>query len=69
MNASYITDKERYSDMMVLQSGAGYYIGTLYSNPEGYVEPGGRDSVEYYPTKELAEFAFSNNAWTQRNGP
>jgi len=28
--ASYIKDKESYSDLQVMHSGAGYYIGTVY---------------------------------------
>lgn len=53
-SASYIKDKERYSDLQVLRSGAGYYIGTVYIHPEGFAEPGSRDS-DYFPTKEAAE--------------
>lgn len=53
----YITDKNRYTDLMVLQSGAGYYIGTLYNNPDGYQEPGSRDS-DYFATQEEAEQAL-----------
>lgn len=30
-NMPYIKDKHLYSDMQVLKSGAGYYIGTLYN--------------------------------------
>ena len=36
-SADYIKDKENYSDLQVLMSGAGYYIGTVYNNPEGYL--------------------------------
>lgn len=35
---------EEYSDMQICKSPAGYFIGTIYSNPEGYTEPGSRDS-------------------------
>lgn len=53
--ASYITpeDKGRYSDLVVLASGAGYYVGTIYHNPNGFVEPGSRDS-DYFMTQEAA---------------
>ena len=50
----YITDKDRYSELQVLQSGAGYYVGTLYNNPDGFVEPGSRDSG-YFPTRQAAQ--------------
>ena len=32
-NAEYIKDKEKYSELQILRSGAGYYIGTLYMDP------------------------------------
>lgn len=53
--ADYIAveDKDRYSDMQVLKSGAGYYVGTIYSNPDGYQEPGSRDSG-YFATEGAA---------------
>ena len=66
---SYILDKDRYSDLQVLQSGAGYYIGTTYSNKKGFTEPGTRDSEEYFRTHELAQAAFESNKWTQRYHP
>lgn len=49
-----IEDKGRYSDLQVLRSGAGFYVGTIYHNPEGFDEPGSRDS-DYFPTREQAE--------------
>lgn len=49
----------------VLESGAGWYIGTLDS--EGF--PNSRESVEYFPTQAAAETAFANGAWTQRDHP
>lgn len=57
--ADYITeaDKENYSDLQVLQSNAGFYIGTLY-NERGMLSPGTRDS-EYFPTRESAAKALS----------
>lgn len=55
-NAAYIPgdDKYGYSDMMVLESAAGFYVGTIYTDPDGFKEPGSRDSG-YFPTYELAE--------------
>lgn len=62
-------DKPNYSDLKIMKSAAGYYIGTEYrythvSSPE----PGSRDS-EYFATSELAEKAFSEKSWTQRWSP
>lgn len=58
MNSNFINDKERYSDLMVLSSGAGYYIGTMYYTPDGYIEPGTRDS-DYYRTYSAASKLLS----------
>ncbi len=63
--ADYIADKGRYSDLQVLQSAAGYYIGTVYENPEGFTEPGSRDS-DYFKTKEQAEAELA--AWRAAEG-
>lgn len=55
-DAIYIkqSDKKNYSDLQVLQSAAGYYIGTLYSDPEtGFVLPGSRDT-QYFQTEKEA---------------
>ena len=53
-HADYIPDKGNYSEMKVMKSGAGYYVGTVYHNPEGFDEPGSRDS-DYFRTKAQAE--------------
>ncbi len=53
--------------LQVLQSGAGFYIGT--ADEEG---PVSRESVEYWPLRQLAEDALSGktpDAWTQRDHP
>lgn len=43
------------SEPRVLRSAAGYYIGTIYVDPEsGCVQPNSRDS-EYYISKDKAE--------------
>jgi len=70
MQADYISDedKKRYSHLRVLQSAAGFYIGTVYETPEGYLEPGSRDS-EYFPTRGVAEEHLKNNTWYQRMDP
>ena len=60
-SADYISEpeKSRYSDLKVMSSAAGYYVGTTYENfdDEGvfeFSEPGSRDSG-YFRTKEEAE--------------
>ena len=55
-NASYIKkeDKGNYTELRVLQSAAGFYIGTMYNNPEGFQEPGSRES-RYFRTRTEAE--------------
>lgn len=47
--------------LQVLMSNAGFYIGTL--DEEG---PASRESVEYYPSRELAQQALDNGTWTQQ---
>jgi len=42
-----------YTELQVLQSAAGYYVGTLYKEDFGLV-PGSRDS-DYFATAEEAE--------------
>jgi hypothetical protein len=49
----------------VLQSAAGYYIGTFH--PED--GPFSRESVEYFPTRQAARDALASGAWTQRPNP
>lgn len=67
-HADYITDKENYTDLQVCKSAAGYYIGTMYNNPDGYQEPGSRDSV-YFPTRALAEQALEDDSYEPRLSP
>ena len=44
-----------YSDLQVLQSAAGHYVGTIYTDPDdGFAEPGSRDS-DYFPSRKEAE--------------
>lgn len=57
-NQAYILNKSGYSDLQVLLSPAGYYIGTMYNNYDDngkflFEEPGSRDS-DYFETKEEA---------------
>ena len=56
-NAPYIPKSEKccYSDLQVMKSAAGYYVGTIYTDPkDGFKEPGSRDS-DYFATQEEAE--------------
>jgi hypothetical protein len=64
-----IADKENYSDLQVMHSAAGFYIGTCYYDPVTGPEPGSRDSVEYYSTRTEAQDALNNNMFTQRDHP
>lgn len=43
-----------YSKLMVLSSVAGYYVGTIYTDEDGFQEPGSRESG-YFKTREDAE--------------
>lgn len=50
-----IDNLKNYSELKVLHSNNGYYVGTTYTDPEdGFVEPGSRDSG-YFKTREEAE--------------
>lgn len=69
----YGQDNSGYSELQVLKSAAGYYIGTLYTNgPDsdcpGLVEPGSRDS-DYYETEDAARTALYALQWEQRETP
>lgn len=53
----------KYTDLKVIKSGAGWYIGTEYEyidQDSGYTiaEPGSRDS-NYFPTEEMAKYALA----------
>jgi hypothetical protein len=50
--------------VLVLESAAGFYIGTFDASG-----PVTRESVEYFPTYELASIALQNNTWTPRLTP
>ena len=52
-------DKGTYSKLHVMQSGAGFYIGRIYTQNDGFQEPGSRES-DYYPTHELATEALKS---------
>lgn len=50
--------------LQVLESQAGFYIGT--SDEEG---PCSRESVEYFPTEDEAFAALETGEWTQKSTP
>ena len=42
------------SELKVMQSGAGYYIGREWNDPAGFTEPASRES-DYYQTRDEAQ--------------
>ena len=50
--------------LQILRSNAGFYIGT--ADDDG---PVSRESAEYFSTREEAERAHTDAAWTQRGHP
>ena len=53
-----------YSQLKVMSSAAGYYLGTEYTNTDGFTQPGSRESG-YFITKKQAEHAL--NEWHAGN--
>lgn len=54
----------------VLKSAAGFYLGTFVHNDD--YDSGGpfsRESMEYWPTRELAQEALDTGDWTQKPSP
>lgn len=51
------TEDGYYGELQVLQSNAGYYIGRIFYNKDGFQEPGSRES-DYFSTKKGAEEAL-----------
>jgi hypothetical protein len=47
-------NQDLYTELEVLKSAAGYYVGTMYKNPKYGLEPGSRESG-YFATHEEAE--------------
>jgi hypothetical protein len=64
---TYDIDPHHYGELRVMESAAGFYIGSLYYDPHmaGHAVPGTRDSG-YYATREEALRDLENNSWTQR---
>ena len=69
----YPSPDGHYSDLKVLRSAAGYYIGTEFIHTAGphtgLIEPGSRESADYYPTLAAAQHALDTNTWIQRLRP
>jgi hypothetical protein len=56
-NLPEIPNKDRYSELKVLKSPAGYYVGTLYFDAEYEMwEPGSRDSGYFRTEQEAAKY-------------
>jgi hypothetical protein len=49
-------DRKNYSDLQVLKSAAGWYVGTLYIS-KSFTEPGSRDT-DYFDSEEVANKAL-----------
>ena len=69
----YPSSEGEYTDLQVLHSAAGYYIGTIFlhnktSEFPGLQEPGSRES-DYYRTKEAAQKELDAMNWDQRGSP
>jgi hypothetical protein len=61
-------DEGTYSDLQVLKSNAGYYIGTIFTSHDGFKEPESRDSG-YYRTEAEAQRALDDLSFEQREHP
>lgn len=55
----------KISELKVLQSAAGFYIGRVYMHSKHIVEPYSRES-NYFQDKELAQTALENNNYIQK---
>ena len=57
------------TDLKVMKSAAGYYIGRGFTEPDvPFEQPYSRDSLDYYPTREAAQYALDNDEWVARIG-
>jgi hypothetical protein len=66
-------DIKSVTELQVCKSANGYYIGTMctveYDGCCRQEEPYSRDSQEYYPTKEDAQYALDNDTYTPKMYP
>jgi hypothetical protein len=51
------SEQYAYSDLCVMKSAAGWYVGTIHSDPKGFQEPGSRDT-DYFATEKDAKFVL-----------
>jgi hypothetical protein len=56
---------QNYSDLRVLRSAAGWYVGTIYCPDSKTEEPGSRDTG-YFASKEEADYAFQTLLMLER---
>lgn len=61
-----LTFSKKQLPLQVQQSAAGFYLGTR--DPEDG-SPFSRESVEYWPSRTLANTALSTGNWTQKEYP
>jgi len=58
-----------YSEMQVLRSAAGWYLGrTFQEDDNSSLEPGSRET-DYFPNEEEAEVALASNNYLWRDAP
>lgn len=50
-------DQYQYSDLCVMKSAAGWYVGTIHSDPSGFQQPGSRDT-DYFQSEGEAKFVL-----------
>lgn len=55
-NLPEIPNKDQYTELRVLKSAAGFYVGTLHIDPEFGAEPGSRDSGYFSTEVEAAKY-------------
>ena len=67
MNTNRESNMGTISELRVCQSASGFYIGRTFTEPDvPFEQPYSRDSIEYYPTSQLAQLALDNNTYTTR---
>jgi hypothetical protein len=60
----YTETTEDGMELQILQSNAGFYIGTTFDGM-----PNSRESLQYWPTREAAAVALASGEWTSRDNP
>jgi hypothetical protein len=54
---SKVKEAHLYSELKIMRSNAGWYVGTTFTDSTGFTEPGSRDT-DYFSSKEDAEKAL-----------